>query len=665
MMTQKMGAALMVAMCCAASGVQAETDEIVITASPLKGDKVAVPVSKLDQGALDAKGGGSLGDILDGELGVAQSGFATGASRPIIRGLDNFRVRLQENGVSAQGVSALSEDHGAPLDPLSADHIEVLRGPAVLRYGSQAIGGVVTILNERIPTQLPDDPLTGTAYGALSSVDNGREGALSLDGNLAGLAIHADGFIRRVDDYDLPDSSGVQRDSFLRSEGGTIGMSHIMDNGHIGVSGGRLTSTYGIPAAGGLFIDMQQDRANIAGSYNGLSFEGGWSDYKHDEVDGATGAIGSTFNNEEWEGRAEYLFTLENGADTAIGVQASGRDLDAAGEGGELLAPVDSNAIALFGFHETPLHDRLTLQAGLRLEHLNHEGFGVIPDRLDQANAAAPQNIDAFGRAQDRDFTLTSGSAALVFAPDDMRLFSLGLNYAERAPAPSELYSKGPHEATETFEVGDPTLNEERALSVEAHMELDRDDRQVTFDLFYTHFDGFIHKSFTGFVCDDDFDSCGAGTELTQIQFAQEDARFYGGEVAVTQWLGHAHGMRVGFEGSFDIVRARLDQGGNVPRITPMRLGGGVIAAGDTLSASVNLTHTFKQTRVAVNETRTKGYNNLSAQIVYTPPSHDNLTIGLVGKNLTDDAGRNHVSFKKTGVVLPGRNVRLYVRAGF
>ncbi len=663
MLKKNYGAALAVAMCCVAGAVQAETDEIIITASPISGDKVAIPVTSLTKDQLDAKGGDSLGEMLEGELGLTQSSFATGASRPIIRGLDNFRVRIQENGVSDQGVSALSEDHGAPIDPLSADKIEVLRGPAVLRYGSQAIGGVVTVLNEHIPTRLQEETLSAEAYGSLSSVDNGRSAALALKGNVEGIAINAHGFVRRTDDYELPDSSGDQQDTFLRSDGFTIGASHITEHGYIGVSGGRFNSEYGIPASGGIFIDMEQDRVRLSGSHNNLSFEAGWSDYKHDEVDSATGTIGSTFENEEWESRAEYLFTWRDNSNAAIGIQGGGRDISASGEGGELLAPVDSDNVALFGFDETPINDRVALQTGLRVEHVSHEGTGAIPDQLDQANAAVPENIDAFEVERDRSFTLVSGSAALVYTPDAERLFSLNLSYAERAPAPSELFSKGPHEATETFEIGDPNMGKEKALSAEAHFELNQTDRQVAINLFYTAFDDFINKSATGFTCDDDFDSCGAGTELEQVVFAQEDARFYGVEAAVTQWLGEMHGLQIGGQASFDLVRGKLDQGGNVPRVTPIRLGGGLIAEGDTISAKLNLTHTFTQNRVAVNETRTKGYNNLSAQIAYRPRSHDNLTIGLSGENLTDDEGRNHVSFKKANVVLPGRNFRLYVRA--
>lgn len=677
MLTKKIGATLAVAMCCAWTSAQAEVDEIVITANPLNGDKVAVPVSQLDQDQLDSQGGGSLGEALANELGITQSGFATGASRPIIRGLDNFRVRIQENGVAAHGVSALSEDHGAPADPLSADRVEVLRGPAVLRYGSQAIGGVVTILNDRIPNQRFDDGIEGEFYGALSSVDNGRTGALSLNAGADNLSFHADGFIRRLKDFELPDQSGRLLDTYLENEGGSVGASIIGENGHLGISVGRETSEYGIPAAEErLFIDMEQDKIRVAGSHNNLSFEGGWSDYQHDEVEKVTGISGSTFNNEEWEGRAEYLFTLSNGADAAVGVQASGRDLSALGEGGHLLSPVDSNAFAAFGFIEMPVRDGVTFQGGARAEFVSHDGFGVRPSRFDGVNAGAA-DLDQFEDAEDhiggeeQDFNLTSGSVALLFTPDDARTFSFGVSYAERAPAPSELFSKGAHEATETFEIGDPDLSEERAISAEAKFNLDRTDRQVAVNLFYTHFDDFIYKAFTGFVCGEEFDECGnagdAGVvdELTQLAFAQQDARFYGVEASLTQWLGEVHGMQIGFEGQFDMVRGRLDDDGNVPRVTPMRLRGGLIAEGDQVSAGVSLAHTFKQNKVGENEDRTKGFNNVSAQILYRPMSVENLTIGLVGQNLTDDVGRNHVSFKKADVVLPGRNFRVFVRKGF
>lgn len=641
-------------------------DEIIVTASPLKGDKIAVPVTQLDQTQLDAKGAASIGDMLGDQPGITQSGFAAGASRPIIRGLDNFRVRVQENGVAAQGVSALSEDHGAPIDPLAAEKIEVLRGPATLRFGTQAIGGVVTVLNNRIPDRLPANGVEGEVYGALSSVNHGREAAMHVDAGTGNIALHADGFVRRAGDYDIPAAPGTVQDTFTRMEGYSIGASHIGDEGYIGFSGGRFESEYGIPAAEQrLFIDMRQTRFNVAGDLLGVSFEGGWSDYTHDEVARATGAIGSTFKNKEWEGRAEYLHEGVIGDNGAVGIQLSGRDLSASGEGGELLAPAQSQTWAGFAFEELALNPVLTLQLAARLEQVRHEGFGVTPPQLDGATLG--QEIDDFGMARTRDFTLVSGSAGLVKELGEGKSINASLQYAQRAPAVPELFSKGAHEATETFEIGNPGLKEEHALSAE--LGVSGTDFSVT--AFYTHFNDFIFKDFTGFVCGEEFDTCGmegdAGVEdeLTQIAFRQTDAHFYGVEAEGTLPLVEAHGFQIGAEGRFDLVRAELDGGQNVPRIPPMRLGAGVVAEGENLFARIFLNHVFAQKRLGQNESQTGGYNDLSAQIMWQPPALAGVALGVSGRNLLDVKARNHVSFKKDDVLLPGRNLRVFVRASF
>ncbi|MGB1088711.1 MAG: TonB-dependent receptor domain-containing protein, partial [Alphaproteobacteria bacterium] len=471
---------------------------------------------------------------------------------------------------------------------------------------------------------------------------------------------------RRTDDYDSPVASGHVPDTYTSTDGFSVGASHIGDNGYIGVSGGRMTSEYGIPAAEErLFIDMRQTRFNMAGSWHDLSFEGGWSDYTHDEVAHTTGDIGSTFKNKEWEARAEYLHEGIVGNLGAVGVQVSGRNLRASGEGGELLSPAESATWAGFAFEELTLRPALDLQLGARLEQVEHKGFGVVPSRFDGATLRQP--IDDFGTATKRDFTLLSGSAALIKELSETRSLTGAVQYAQRAPAVPELFSKGPHEATETFEIGNPHLSQERAVSVELGVA----DTDFSLTAFYTRFDGFIFKDFTGFVCGEAFETCGdegaAGVEdeLTQIAFAQADATFYGLEAEGTLWLGTVHGFQIGAEGRFDLVRAKLDRGGNVPRIPPMRLGAGLVAEGQAVVARVFLNHVFAQKRLGVNETPTEGYDDLSAQIFWQPAQLSNLTLGVAARNLLDERARNHVSFKKQDIVLPGRQFRIFMRGHF
>jgi iron complex outermembrane receptor protein len=242
----------------------------------------------------------------------------------------------------------------------------------------------------------------------------------------------------------------------------------------------------------------------------------------------------------------------------------------------------------------------------------------------------------------------------------------------ERAPDALELFSKGPHEATETFEIGDPTLDKEKALSFEINARREGDDYSFEAAVFHTSFSDFIYKRLTGEVCDDSYDTCtphGAGTELDQVLFTQEDATFRGfetkGSVTLMRW-GTA---KAGVTGQFDMVRAELDAGGNVPRIPPMRAGAGVFYAGERVSGRFGFLHAFAQDRLSAGETETGSYTDLKGEVRYLLPQEmtggNAIELALVGENLLDDDIRNHVSFKKNDVLQPGRNVRLVVTARF
>ena len=241
----------------ASSDQQAPADEAVSAPAapppeyvPLPGAIVAtegifVPVTVTTQREFVSEGGATITDTLQLKPGISGTNFAPGANRPIIRGLDSYRIRTQENGIGTHDVSAISEDHAIPVDPLSADRVEVVRGPATLRYGSQAIGGVVSVENERIPTFIPRGGFSGRVIGGYSSVDDGADGAMSATAGSGGVAIHADAFKRDADDYQSP--RGTVLNSFVKSEGASVGASLIGTDGFLGASFTRFASLYGIP----------------------------------------------------------------------------------------------------------------------------------------------------------------------------------------------------------------------------------------------------------------------------------------------------------------------------------------------------------------------------------------------------------------------------------
>ena len=668
------------------AAAQARINEIIVSASPRAkaSTELAAPVTVLNRSEVLRQGGATLGELLSQLPGIADSSFARGASRPIIRGLDNFRVRQQENGVASHDVSDVSEDHGTPIDPLSAQRVEVIRGPATLRYGSQAIGGVVSVLNNRIPTSVPEAGIEGEVYSAYSSVDDGFETSALLDVGAGIFAGHIDAFYRDADDYDIPDAPGTQANTWNESTGFAAGGSYIFDQGYFGGSVSYFESEYGIPggeaAEEEIFLDLEQTKFTLKGEkrfegnfVEALRIDAGYSDYTHDEVIGADNVVGSTFDNEEWEIRSELLHGQLGPLTGAIGFQYGKRDLEGSGEAGELISPAERESFAVFVFEEADITEQLSLQMAARVEHVEEDGFGVTPPSFN--GSALGAEIDDFGSQRSVDFTPVSGSLGLVW--DIGRDIALGttVQYVERAPGLLELFSKGPHEATETFEIGNPDLDIEEAVSLD--LTLKRAEGPLTFDLaaFYTSYEGFIFKDFTGLVCGEEFDTCGVEgapgveDELTQVAFTQRDAEFYGFEAAARWDAIETDAGTIGFDSRFDIVKAEFDEGGNVPRITPMRYGAGVFFENEEIFARLSALRVAEQDDTAVNETQTDGYTDLRAELTYAP-QFGNLEkgafeVGLIGRNLLDEDQRNHISFKKDDVLLPGASARLFVRFKF
>ena len=611
---------------------------------------------------IQATQGNTLTDTLASKPGISGSAFAPGANRPIIRGLDNARVRIQENGVSSQDVSTLSEDHAFPIDPYAADHAEVIRGPATLRYGSQAIGGVVSVENNRIPTYLPIRGYDARIRGGLSSVDDGRDGAFSVNAGSGNFVVHTDAFKRQSDDYDTP--RGRQSNSFVDTDGFSVGGSFVGADGYAGVSFTEFNSLYGIPGEDAR-IDMQQEKINSKGEWRpdasgieAIRYWFGASRYQHNEVS-PDGDVGSRFLNDEQEGRVEVqhqpIATSLGALSGAIGVQVSNRKTTGLSlESGEnLLEPSTTQHVAGFVFEELQLTRLLRLQAAGRIENAQVDGIGVE---------------DPFGVptivSRDVGFTPVSGSLGSLYQ------FPLGIvgrltaAYVERAPEAQELFSKGAHEATGTFEIGDPNLKIEAARTIEAGFK--RSEGAFRFDtsFFYTRFNDFIFKQATpGVTCDDTLASCGAGTELQQVTFQQRDATFYGIELAGQYDVARVWNGVWGIDGQYDFVNAQFSNGENVPRIPPHRLGGGLYYKDQAWFFRVGVLHAFDQDRLGLGETPTDGYTLVSAELSYThkmPEFGTEYTVGIKGENLADDEVRNHTSFLKDDVLQQGANVRIF-----
>ncbi|MDX2204656.1 MAG: TonB-dependent receptor [Hyphomicrobiaceae bacterium] len=637
-------------------------------------EQVFVPLTVVPAAELIAAGGANLADGLQYKPGISASTFAAGASRPIIRGLDNTRVSVRENGIGSHDASTLSEDHAVPIDPYAADQVEVVRGPATLRYGSGAIGGVVNVSNERIPSFIPRGGYTAEVRGGVGSADSSFDSAYKVTAGAGNFAVHADGFNRKAQDYNTP--NGRQFNSFVDSYGYSVGASMIGLSGFMGVSYTQYNSLYGIPGAEALDnktrIDMHQEKVQSRGEWrvNASGIEAirywvGGSDYRHNEIGFESGAaeVGSRFTNREIEGRVEVqhspVMTSLGELRGAVGVQLGHRRLTGTSfEGGDsLLDPADTRTKAAYWFEELQFTKRLALQGAFRIEQNDVSGIG-----RDISDPAAPLI------AAQRSFAPVSASFGLLYklTPDVVGRFTA--QYAERAPDAAELFSKGPHEATSTFEIGNPFLNKEVAKSVEVGVRRAKGPLRFDASAYYTVYDGFIFKQQTADLCDDDFASCGTtGTELTKVLFQQRNARFYGVELSAQQDIGKVWRGIWGVDGQYDFVNAEFTdaQGGYVPRIPPHRLGAGIFYRDANWYARTGLLHAFDQTRIGENETDTKGYTLLGADLRYsykpgTGSPVSEYVIGLKGENLLDQDVRNHSSFQKDTVLQPGRTVRLY-----
>jgi iron complex outermembrane receptor protein len=633
-------------------------------------DDAFVSVTVATEREIAATRGATVTETLQTKPGIVGSTFAPGANRPIIRGLDNYRVRVQEDGIGTHDVSALSEDHLVPIDPYSADRIEVVRGPATLRYGSQAIGGVVAVENERVPTHLPQGGFSGGLKGGTSSVDEGRDSAFEATGGSGGFVVHADGFWREADDYDTP--RGTEANTFVDAKGGSFGTSLVGADGFLGVALAHIESDYGVPAEES-HIELEQDKVLARGEWrtgastiDAMRFWFGASDYAHDEV-AEDGAVGSRFTNEEQEARLEIqhspTVTSLGTLNGAMGAQWGHRDIEAQSfEGDSLLAPAETDMIAGFWFEEIDMTTKLRLQAAARIEHTNVDGIGLA----DISDPTLPVFFNG-----ERSFTPVSASAGLLYELPLGVVARLTGQYVERAPDAAELFSKGVHEATGTFELGNPFLETEKARTIELGLKRARGSLRFDTSAYYTVFDGFIFKELSGRAedgagCGDTLATCGSGTALDLLRFGQRDATFYGSEVAAELDVAPIWRGLWGVDAQYDFVHAEFDGGENVQRIPPQRAGGGLYYRDPSWYLRAGVLHAFRQDEIGINETPTGSYSLVSAEISYTVTKEEGsavvpqLTVGLKGENLADDDVRNHASFKKDEVLLPGASVRVF-----
>jgi iron complex outermembrane receptor protein len=638
-----------------------QLDEVTVTADPLAqpGDELFQPVEVLAGSELDEARQSTVGATVEKLPGVQSSYFGPGVGRPIIRGLDGARVQVLGDGLSSLDVSTVSVDHAVSVDPYLADQIEILKGPATLLYGSGAIGGVVNVVDGRIPKQ-PVEGFSGRAELRATGVDDGQGGVARVDAGNGRFALHADYARRSGEDYDAPGRGSIentQSDTTSRAFGAAI----TGERGHVGMAVSAYDNAYGIPpeaeeedtdlalvgrgsgkggeGEGPVELRMDQQRvdfdAMLRDPLPGLESLGariGRNDYEHEEVLLESGEVGTRFLNDAVEGRIEAVHAPLGAWRGAIGLQSSRREFEAIGD--EAFVPAsETSDLGVF------LVERATFGA-----------FGVeLGARLDR------QDIDVdVGPTLEHDATSLSVATKWDFA-EGWHL-AANLDRAERAPSAEELLSDGPHEATGSFEIGDPTLDVEASSQIEVGIHFHGDRVRAELAAYDNRFDDFI------FLADTDLEEDGLPVRL----WTQADARFRGFEAEVEATVADTAWGRLDASAFGDRVSGSLRDGGNLPRIAPARFGISLDWTYDAVRASASATRYADQDRTAALESATPGYTLVDAQVSWAFDLGDaDGELFLAGRNLTDREARVHTSLLKDRAPLPGRGFVLGFRSRF
>lgn len=657
----------------AAQSVPAQTeptqlDDVIVTGQPfgISQNATTIATSVVDEEALAIAPASSLGDLLNGLPGVRSTAFAPGSSRPVIRGLTGPRVQVLTNGVGLIDASSVSPDHQVATDPAESNRIEIIRGPATLAYGGSAIGGVVNILDGRIPEELPEGGIDGSLSAQTSTVDDGTAFNGRATVALGQFALTVDAVTKDANSYDIPsspisarraaadgierpDTGGVLPNSFSQLDAWGVGGSYIGDKGFFGLSYKETDSTYGVVAEEGVFIDLQQQRFDARGEYRFdagpfRSIRGtyGQADYTHTEFEGP-GEPGTIFNSDGQEARLDLVQRERDGWNGAIGIQALERTFEAIGE--EAFVPT------------TDIEE----QGIYTVQRLDRDGYGFEGGlRYDRRTLTATPLSG--GAEIEREFDNWSASAAAFMRPAPGLFLGLSLSRTERAPSEVELFSDGVHIATAAYELGDVTLDTEKVTTLEGTVHYDRGRFRSDLHVYASKYDGFIDQRDTGEVFE--FDEDGEIEEFPIFAYLQTDAEFKGFEAQAAYDVWTSGSQVVTLEAAADYVDADTDLG-PAARIPPYSLTGRVKYASTPLDVALEVRHVGEQDEVAEFELPTDSYTLVNLSGAWRPFADKNVTVFAEGRNLTDEEAREHVSFLKDIAPQPGRNLRVGINYRF
>jgi iron complex outermembrane receptor protein len=571
----------------------------------------------------------SLGEALDFELGVAKRSFGPGTARPVVRGFDGDRVLVLQDGQRIGALGFQSGDHSEPIDLLSLDRVEVVKGPATLLYGSSAIGGVVNAISAH---ESSHEGLRGyiTGIGASNSYQGG--GSAGIEYGKGNWLVWGNGGGPRAGDYNTP--LGRVTNSFTRDGNGSGGFGYF-GKGWFSADVSYDNRKYGIPfdpteeAPEVVFLTPRRTSVQAKGGYRDLdSFVSGgqfsfqYNNYKHDEVAADTGAVNTAFRNNTYLYRGVFDEHRTGRLSGSFGFWGMHRDYKSVGE--EALAPpTTQNAFALFTL-QTINFERAALQFGGRFEH-----NGYNPTGLEQ-----------------RSFNGFSGAAGFRVPLGGGTAFVANYTHSYRAPALEELYNNGPHPGNATFEIGNPALGRESSDGIDAGLRHSSERVRAEANFFYYNINSFIFLAPTG-----DFDD-----GLPVANYTAGDSRFVGTEGRLDVSLTRS----VWLLSSIDYVNAELKTGTPLPRIPPLRGRVGFEAFYKGFRFNPEVIVAQEQNRLFTLETRTPGYKTVNLTASYTiARQHAAQTISFNAFNLNNELYFNHLSFIKGFAPEIGRGARL------
>ena len=638
---------------------------VVVTANPLGSDlfDMVPPVSVLSGEKLQLNMQPTLGEIVNTLIGINSSYYGPNASRPVIRGLDGDRVQILQNGMASFDAAGTSVDHAVPIDTLTVKRIEVVRGPATLLYGPTAIGGVVNVIDTRIPFERVDG-VTGGADLRYASPPTERAASGFLEfGTEQGLQFHVDGFKRLTNDLKIAGYAyspqlratlpaddqgpyGTLPNSASDSDGGSVGAAYVGSKGFAGASYTQFNSDYGTVAEEGVTIKMKQQRFDLAAQWlapteniKSVDLKFVQSRYEHTEFDG--GEPGTTFKNDGYQTRLDVVHNKIGIFEGAFGLQVINFDFSALGEEG-FLPKTNTRAYSAFIYEETRL-DRWKLQVG---------------GRFDNTQVGA-QEEPLFGPALTRTFNTGAISAGVAYSLNAEYSLVGSVAYTQRPPNYQELFADGPHLATGLIEVGDRTLGLEKSVGVDLALRKKGGGWTGSLGAFYNKFSNYITLYNSGLI-DPEF-------EVPIYYYRAAAAEFYGIEAEGKFELGNYGPGRFDLELQGDYLRAtNTDNGEPLPRISPVRIGGALVYTADRWDTRLDVFRVQAQNRVAPNELPTSGYTMLNASLTYRlTQDRYGLMAFIKGTNLLNEDARNHVSYLVNIAPMGGRGVTVGVRGTF